>query len=313
MTKRLFLFAGYDKDAIVDDSLLYYLKHLSGLGDIVFFMDSDASDEELAKVKRIPNVLYAAAQRHGEYDFGSYKRTYIWAKDNKLLEDYDWIYLVNDSVLGPLYDLKPILVDMESRGVDLTGIISYREKNICEHMQSWFVGLSQQVATAEFFEKFMRSVKHEESKPEICAKYEFQLTNRAVRRGYKFSAYLDTEKYLDENYHLMYHEPLMILRLGCPFIKKTVAKKILNSPLLLQHIEDENLMPILQNWAKRMPALSDKRLLYKPVLRLRLFGLQLLKIYRITDTFGGAAEEKYKIEAFGFLPFGFIHRTKHAK
>lgn len=313
MTKRLFLFAGYDKDAIVDDSLLYYLNHLSGLGDIVFFMDSDASDEELAKVKRIPNVLYAAAQRHGEYDFGSYKRTYIWAKDNKLLENYDWIYLVNDSVLGPLYDLKPILVDMESRGVDLTGIISYREKNICEHMQSWFVGLSQQVATAEFFEKFMRSVKHEESKPEICAKYEFQLSNRIIRRGYKYSPYLITEKYLDENYHLMYHEPLLTLCLGCPFIKKTVAKKILNNPLLLQHIEDENLMPILKNWANRMPALSDKGLLYKPILRLRLFGLQLLKIYRVTDTFGGAAEEKYKIEAFGFLPFGFIHRTKHAK
>ena len=42
--KRLFLFAGYDRDGIVDDSLLWYLKSLSGLGDIVFVMDNDATD-----------------------------------------------------------------------------------------------------------------------------------------------------------------------------------------------------------------------------------------------------------------------------
>ena len=84
--KRLFLFAGYDRDGIVDDSLLWYLKSLSGLGDIVFVMDNDATDVEIEKVRQIPNVLYANAVRHGEYDFGSYKRAYIWARDNKLLE-----------------------------------------------------------------------------------------------------------------------------------------------------------------------------------------------------------------------------------
>lgn len=311
--KRLFLFAGYDCDGIVDDSLLWYLKSLSGLGDIVFVMDNDATDVEIEKVRQIPNVLYANAVRHGEYDFGSYKRAYIWARDNKLLEKYDWVYLVNDSVLGPLFDLKPIVEDLESRGVDLTGLISYREKNICEHLQSWFVGLSQHIATAEFFNDFICSVKQEKNKSVICAKYEFQLTNRAVRRGYKFSAYLDTEKYLDETYHLMYHEPLLTLCLGCPFLKKSIAQKVLNKPFLLQHIEDENLMPILNKWAERMPPLPEKKYLYKPVLRLRIFGLQIIKIYRMTDTFGGAAELKYRVELFGFLPFGFIHRIKHAK
>lgn len=311
--KRLFLFAGYDCDGIVDDSLLWYLKALSGLGDIVFVMDNDATDVEIEKVRQIPNVLYANAVRHGEYDFGSYKRAYIWARDNKLLEKYDWVYLVNDSVLGPLFDLKPIVEDLESRGVDLTGLISYREKNICEHLQSWFVGLSQHIATAEFFNDFICSVKQEKNKSVICAKYEFQLTNRAVRRGYKFSAYLDTEKYLDETYHLMYHEPLLTLCLGCPFLKKSVAQKVLNKPFLLQHIEDENLMPILNKWAERMPPLPEKKYLYKPVLRLRIFGLQIIKIYRMTDTFGGAAELKYRVELFGFLPVGFIHRIKHAK
>ena len=63
--KRLFLFASYDKSGIIDDSLLHYLKSLSVLGDIIFVMDNNTSDEMLSRVTKIPNVLYANATRHG--------------------------------------------------------------------------------------------------------------------------------------------------------------------------------------------------------------------------------------------------------
>ena len=36
--KRLFLFAGFDRDNIVDDTLIYYIQALSKLGDIIFVM-----------------------------------------------------------------------------------------------------------------------------------------------------------------------------------------------------------------------------------------------------------------------------------
>ena len=313
MTKRLFLFAGYDRDGIVDETLTYYLNELSKLGDIVFVMDNDTNDAELKKIKQIPNVLYAHAQRHNEYDFGSYKRAYIWARDNNILKNYDWIYLVNDSVLGPLFDIEPILKDLESHGADLTGIVSYQEKVIANHIQSWFVGLSQRVATEKFFDEFICSVKHENSKPMICAKYEIQLSQRIVQHGYKFYARFDTEKYLSENCHLMYHEPLQALKLGIPFIKKQIAPKIINNFLLCQYIDSDETLNAFKRYSEKIPPIPRKKLLYKPIFRLRIFGLQIIKIYKIADTFGSGAESKYRIEAFGFLPVGFIHRTKHAK
>ena len=109
MSKRLFIFAGYDKDCIVDETLLHYLKSLSELGDIVFTMDNSLSDTEASKIKSIKNILSVTAVNHGEYDFGSYKRGFQYAKKNKLLDKYDWIYFVNDSVYGPLFDIKNIL------------------------------------------------------------------------------------------------------------------------------------------------------------------------------------------------------------
>ena len=69
MTKRLFLFASYDKNNVVDDMVIHYIKHLSTLGDVIFVMDNDVPQSELKKIKNIDNVLYANASKHNEYDF----------------------------------------------------------------------------------------------------------------------------------------------------------------------------------------------------------------------------------------------------
>jgi hypothetical protein len=52
MTKRLFLFAGYTPDGILDDSLVLYVRELAALGDVVLCMDSDCDESELKKIAR---------------------------------------------------------------------------------------------------------------------------------------------------------------------------------------------------------------------------------------------------------------------
>ena len=58
MTKRLFIFAGYDANGIIDDALIHYVRALSRHGDIVLCMDSDCKKSELDKIK--PFVLVKA-------------------------------------------------------------------------------------------------------------------------------------------------------------------------------------------------------------------------------------------------------------
>ncbi|MCQ2562782.1 MAG: glycosyl transferase family 1, partial [Alphaproteobacteria bacterium] len=93
MKNRLFIFAGYSNTGTVSDSLLYYIKSLSKLGDIVLYMDSDISKKELSKISKY--CLFVSAKRHGEYDFGSYKRGYLYAAKHGLFNKYSWIYFVN--------------------------------------------------------------------------------------------------------------------------------------------------------------------------------------------------------------------------
>ncbi len=181
--KRLFLFAGYNKSGLIDDALVYYLKHLSVFGDIVLVMDSDCSDSELKKVQK--HCVHTSATRHGEYDFGSYKRAYIWAKKNLNISDYDFLYLVNDSVYGPLYDLTPYFQKMESCDCEAFGMVKNPH---CEHphIQSWFVGLRKNVFFSTWFDTFMNDITKLESKGAITRQYEQGLSKLISNHGHKW-------------------------------------------------------------------------------------------------------------------------------
>ena len=50
--KRLFLFAGFNKSARVDDALIYYINALNKFGDVILVMDSDCPNSETDKIKK---------------------------------------------------------------------------------------------------------------------------------------------------------------------------------------------------------------------------------------------------------------------
>lgn len=67
------VFAHFDKDNIIDDYVIYYLRALRAVSEkIIFVSDCDLSSDELQKLEGIAD--YCLAKKHGEYDFGSYKQ-----------------------------------------------------------------------------------------------------------------------------------------------------------------------------------------------------------------------------------------------
>lgn len=211
MNKRLFLFAAYDPDGIIDKSLIYYVQSLSKFGDIVLVMDSNASVSELKKLS--PYVKYAHAVRHGEYDFGSYRRAYTYARDTAILSDYDFVYLVNDSVYGPLYDLSDYLNKMESKCYDAFGLV--RNPNPKHpHIQSWFIGCKKSVFLSTWFDTFMTSITKQSDKGAITALYEQGFTQNVIKNNLSWGC-LHTVAGRG-----VYNNVKKLYRAKMPFIKK---------------------------------------------------------------------------------------------
>ncbi len=209
--KRLFLFAAYDKNGIIDDALIFYVSNLAKFGDIIVFMDNDANESEINKLKK--HTIYTGAQRHGEYDFGSYKRAYQYARNKNILKNYDTIYLLNDSVFGPMFDMTDLFQKMDAKKTDAVSMVISKHKTH-SFMESWFVQLNKKIFLSDWFDKFMSGVKKEPDKYIITVKYEHGLTNLIKNNDCSWSG-------LYECYgRFTYNKPKSLFKLGCPFVKK---------------------------------------------------------------------------------------------
>ena len=209
--KRLFLFAGFNADGKIDDALVYYIQNLAKFGDVILCMDSNCPIKELNKVKEFTIARFA--KRHGEYDFGSYKRGFQYAYDNNILKDYDVLYLVNDSVYGPTIDLTNTIQSIEQIPTDAASITVSKHKTHI-FMESWFIRLNKNIFTAIWFNNFMQNVTHEKNKADITVKYEHGLSNLIRDNGLSWSGLFI--KYG----RFTYNRPKYLFKHRCPFIKK---------------------------------------------------------------------------------------------
>ena len=119
--KRICLFAGYDKNNIIHDYVVYYLKELSTVSDVYYMADNEISDAEKSKI-----APYARGGvygfNHGKYDFGSWQELINIIGYDKLSE-YDELILANDSMFGPLFPFEKYFKKMENDSEwDICGI-----------------------------------------------------------------------------------------------------------------------------------------------------------------------------------------------
>lgn len=209
--KRLFLIAGYSAQKIVDTGLIYMLQAMSEHGDTVLVMDSDVPQSELNKISKY--VLHASAKKHGEYDFGSYKRAYTYARDTGILSNYDFVYLINDSVYGPLYPIDSYLKKMESFNTDAFGLVWHPHKTE-PHIQSWFIGMRQSVFLSEQFDKFITSVTHQHDKGMVTYLYERGFTRLLEANKFQHRCLFNAPG------RSIYNKIKKFYRMGLPFMKK---------------------------------------------------------------------------------------------
>ena len=184
--KRYAVFAHYDAHQKIDDYVLYYLAELKTIADeIVFVSDGNISNDEKNKLKKFVHTIIA--ERHGEYDFGSYKRR-LKILENKWSEG-DQLILCNDSVFGPFIPFKQIFRDMSLCNAGMWGIIDSMDHNF---LMSFFLVINSTVFLQDYFRTFFTNIKKESCKDDIVIKYEIGLSKLIISKGQKIESWLNT-------------------------------------------------------------------------------------------------------------------------
>ena len=222
---RVAVFASYSQSCIIPEYVIYYLNELKKVVDnIIMISDNPIFPEELRKLDGL--VCYASFFNHGEYDFGSYKRGYIFAEQAGLLKESEELIFCNDSCYGPVRSLSYVFDKMDSKDYDFWGLIDSNETQY--HILSFYYVFKKNVFTNTAFANFVHSFSKQEKFIDYVMKYERQFTAILMNEGFKCGCYVDipaevrsvTAK-ISGNGNLTLF-PCLALKNNLPFIKRKV-------------------------------------------------------------------------------------------
>lgn len=248
--RRLCLFAAYDPDGLVDDCTLAYLRELARHADVHYLADCEMKPGELDKLADCTRSAHA--ERHGEYDFGSYARL-VRQLGWDAIAGYDELILANDSCYL-LRDLDETFAEMDARPCDwwgmqaTKGLASTRrnpnnrflqpipmhavrssllagfEADYCYdfHVGSYFVAYRRPVLEDAHFRRLLSSVVGQDSKRNIILKYEVGLTRHLIARGYAFDTFI---RHLYPFHPLYSNWHFQLLDEGFPFLKRYLLSR----------------------------------------------------------------------------------------
>jgi len=226
--KRVVVFAHYDKDNIVDDYVIYYLKAIKEIADDIIFVSCNP-----LKVKNKLDGLasFIIDEQHNEYDFGSYKRGFFYLKNNNLLQNYDELIFANDSCYGPFYSLTKVFEKMDNTA-DFWGITKnkfgmIKKKNkfyfkVRPHIQSYFLVFNKKIFMSDIFSEFCSSIKHMDIKNDIILNYEIGLSELLVKNNFTCNNYI--KNYARFNAVLIYFWRQLIEKYDMPFVKCSILR-----------------------------------------------------------------------------------------
>jgi lipopolysaccharide biosynthesis protein len=223
--KNTAIFAAYSADGNISHYVITYLKTLKSVApNIIYITDNKLSPKAIHKLS--PYVTHIEAARHGEYDWGSYKRGFNWLKDNDYLNKTANLILANDSVLLVKPSLKPIFAEMSSKA-DFWGITANQDYTY--HLQSYFLTLTPKVYLHPEFDRYLNNVTKQPDGLTVAVRYEVPFTQHFENLGFTHAAYIPYEHLSDLELNDKNCYPLtMLSKYHAPFLKMRTFTNRLN-------------------------------------------------------------------------------------
>ncbi len=215
--KRIALFAHYDREGIIDDYVIYYLRGLTRVAErILFISDCELRPGEAAKLEGLAELVFA--QRHGEYDFGSWKRGLVHL--NYDLTEWDELIIANDSCYAPIFPFEDAFERMSSASCDFWSPSANQIKRKFDHLSSYFLVFRRAVLDDKDFLSFWKRVQPQPDAGAVISKYERGLSRLLCEKGYRHGSLLPAAEIASflktdyvENYVLKYRSSWLKVRL----------------------------------------------------------------------------------------------------
>lgn len=180
---RAVILAHYDPDGIIDPYVIRALQCYREIANRLVLVSASASSLPASLADVVDDFLPRA---NVGYDFCSWRDGIARLGD---LSQFDEIVCANDSVYGPLFDLKNVMSDPRVAAADFWGMVMSAQRG--DHVQSWFFAMRRPVIESPAFREFWKSVEPQPSKEQVIDHYEVGLTEAFAGAGFRAAAIYD--------------------------------------------------------------------------------------------------------------------------
>ena len=200
MKKRLALFVFFEKNGIVREYVLYYLKALKEVAQDIFFIAN--GELQQAGRQRVEALGCQVFQRENTgYDFAAWQ-SIIVPQGEKIVREYDELILCNSSCYGPIWPFKQCFDKIEAADCDFWGMTLHDEVNylfipgnrnsrILEHLQSYFLVIRSSVLKSEIWSDWWKEMSPAASWQEVVGLQETKLTAYLAEHHFRYASLMN--------------------------------------------------------------------------------------------------------------------------
>lgn len=229
--RRVGIYAFYDKDGIIDDYVLYYLKALSPWVERLLVVCNGELRPEGEAALRALGCEILVRENQG-FDAWGVKAA-VEKIGLEALSQYDEAVISNNTFFGPVCEFRDIFSAMANRKVDFWGISS-RVKSGCqnsaddsvdgtelEYIQSDFYCVRKRMLKSEAFRRFWMELPELPDNEAAANLYEAVMTRYFSDAGYRWDCLMDRAAYDGMTDNPLIAMPMESIRdWGCPFCKR---------------------------------------------------------------------------------------------
>jgi lipopolysaccharide biosynthesis protein len=179
---KVALFVHFDRGGSVHDYVLFYLQELREAGFEIILISNGRTPGPAAMARVLPLCAHVLCRDNVGYDFGAYRDGIAFLGD---LSRFSMVVLANDSVYGPIFDLRRALARCDPAtpvwGVTDSWSLRY-------HLQSYFLVLQGEALTSTSVTRFFAGLLPVQSKFWIVRHYEVGFTQAMLRDGLRCAA-----------------------------------------------------------------------------------------------------------------------------
>lgn len=227
MRGEVCLFVTHAPQSRIKTHVVHHIEHLLRAGlQVVLIVNTDLPPEQVAVDPELEIRLSGVLVRANcGFDFGA------WAHTLSLCDRAAWerLYLVNDSVVGPLAaeSFDSMMARARASDADVVGLTENPAP--LEHLQSYFLVLNRRAVTSAVFDSLVRGMLNFPDKGQVVDFYEIRLTRLLVRQGLRAQALYSALPDGRASGDLLGHWELM-LAAGLPYVKTRVLQEYPRDP-----------------------------------------------------------------------------------